>query len=49
MARKWDSNFPDADLGTTTEQAFDVVHLDTSRRTLDFTRIGRGQSRSFTF
>lgn len=35
--------------GTTTEQAFDVVHLDTANRKLYMTRIGSGSDREFSY
>ena len=35
--------------GTTTEQCFDVVHIDTINRKLYFTRIGAGSDREFNY
>ena len=36
-------------LGSVSEQTFDVISLDTERRMLYFTRVGRGKNRSFSF
>ena len=36
-------------LGTVSEQAFDVISLDTEQRMLYFTRVGNGKDRSFGF
>lgn len=35
--------------GTTTEQAFDVYHIDTANRKIYVTRIGAGSDREFTY
>lgn len=36
-------------LGTTTEQAFDVVDIDTSAKSISLTRIGYGSDRTYTY
>ena len=36
-------------VGSYTESAFDVVSIDTANRTIDFTRIGAGTDRHFTY
>lgn len=35
--------------GTATEQAFDIVHVNTDAKTIKFTRIGAGTNRVFTY
>lgn len=45
----WDLDHPLRQLGTIEEQAFDVVHIDTSKRTIQLTRIGIGADRTFTY
>ena len=35
--------------GTVTEQAFDVIHINTNTKKVTFTRIGAGNSRDFTY
>ena len=35
--------------GTTSEQSFDVVHIDFVNRTIHMTRIGAGSDRSITY
>ena len=43
------SGAPSMTLGTTTEQAFDIVFIDTNNKTVKTHRIGAGQDRSYTY
>ena len=46
----WDiPNVPTKEVGTTSEQAFDVVTVDRTNRRVNLTRIGAGSDRSFTY
>lgn len=46
----WDiSNVPTKEVGTTSEQAFDVATVDRTNRRVNLTRIGAGSDRSFTY
>ena len=52
QAENYDINFPTRTVGTTTECAFDVFHVDTENRKIYTTRIGAGGAdgdREFTF
>ena len=46
----WDiPNVPTKEVGTTSEQAFDVATVDRANRRVNLTRIGAGSDRSFTY
>ena len=46
----WDiPNVPTKEVGTTSEQAFDVATVDRTNRRVNLTRIGAGSDRSFTY
>lgn len=48
-ASTYDTNFPIRTQGTTTEQAFDVFHIDKDNRKIYATRIGAGIDREFSY
>ena len=48
-ASDWDANYPTRTKGTTSEQAFDVFHIDMMNRTIYMTRIGAGSDRQTTY
>lgn len=46
----WDiPNVPTKEVGTTSEQAFDIATVDRANRKVNLTRIGAGSDRSFTY
>lgn len=48
-ASTYDINYPTRTAGTTTEQAFDVFHIDKDNRKIYVTRIGAGIDREFNY
>lgn len=48
-ASDWDANYPTRTAGTTTEQAFDVFHIDIVNRVIYMTRIGAGADRQISY
>ena len=49
QASTYDDANPTRTSGTTTEQAFDVYHVDTSAKKIYITRIGAGSDREFAY